>query len=161
MATTWKRELTAFHEAGHVVVAVHRGGLFVGADLVLRLEEGSQARTYGAGVRGIQVCLAGIAAAQIRRGHGDRPFPWTTRGGQGDIRKALALLRAGESPWVKIPEVYASTARLLRRRWPDVERVAGALLEWGTLTDGMVADVLAGRGLPPRLPLVRSRRAGR
>jgi hypothetical protein len=111
-------------------------------------------------VDGVEVCLAGIAAAQIRRGHGDRPFPWTAYGGQGDIRKALAAIGAA-SYRTEVPKAYSATVRMLRRSWGDVERVAEALLEWGSLTDGMVQDVLAGRGLPPRAPTPSRRRAGR
>ena len=134
-------EATAYHEAGHAVVAlaldrpVHRVSVLPGRELVGKCE-------FGKGVsrpsddwleREILIALAGMAAEARHTGTYDR-------GAAGrDLRlvRRLAVQRAGERQADRLERrLLAKTENLLADdgHWLAVEQIAAELLKLGTIS---------------------------
>lgn len=122
---------TAWHEAGHTVVAL---------DLGMPVEEvsigfGRGGRTLVHNYRGAEVALAGALAERRFLGFDD------AEGCEDDERTALEALDRGESADV------ARVEEILARRAHDVEAIAEALLENERLSASDIEALLSVRGV--------------
>jgi ATP-dependent Zn protease len=134
-------EVTAYHEAGHAVVAlaldrpVHRVSVLPGRELLGKCE-------FGKGVhrptddwleREILIALAGMAAEARHTGTYDR----TAAGRDLRFVRRLAVQRAGERQADRLERrLLAKTENLLADdgHWRAVERIAAELLKFGTIS---------------------------
>lgn len=150
------RALTAFHEAGHFIADLERG---VTAYRVSIEPEGPRLgfchaeEALGIGLvpiprfRAIVVMLFAGHAASCQRAPRFATYSRATSTSDDDAaRWYLRFLPRGAARFCR-----ADAARLVRRRWVEVEAIARALLDRGTL-DGeeaeAIADVAAGRCTP-------------
>lgn len=149
---------TAFHEAGHVVASLRHGFPVDSATIVreadvhgqvehanpfhgLRLDWDNSACAHRRAQLAIIVCLSGPAAQRHYN-----PRSWRSRHGASDYKRAddiaISVNASHEAAdayfrWLEIvarDEVAAS--------WPDIERVASALVARHTLTAAEIAEIL-------------------
>jgi len=127
-------KLNAYHEAGHVVVAAHRGGWVRHVQIAPCCE--TTVRHYRPVDRAI-VALAGPIVQMI-------VHPCGTSGCDTDRRNAREVAtRMSDDPDKFLKWALHIAANVLSVRWPDVESVAGESLWRGALT-GDRLDVLLG-----------------
>ena len=86
----------------------------------------------------IEILFGGVAAEQIRRGRGRHRLPWNSHSARGDLKKARRVV--GDCDYGCL---YRATVKLLCNRWDGVKKIAAALLEHGSITDGMVEELLS------------------
>jgi hypothetical protein len=150
---------TAFHEAGHAVIAWSLGLKVHSATIVpapgihggvehanplrgIHLDYDGSDRARRRAEIAIIVCLAGPVAQQRYK-----PRSWRSYHGQYDHSQAadLALSLNGSDEATNAHLKYlAIVARdMVAALWPLIERVAGALIERRTLTAAEIATVLA------------------
>ena len=120
----------AFHEAGHAVAAV---ALELAVDHVsIRPDGVDAARCFVArtALEDLRVTVVRMAGAEAERRY--RPDAQPSR---RDLSGVPVPLR----PWARL-----LAARLIKKCWPAVERVAAALLARGALTGSEVEDICEG-----------------
>ncbi len=140
-----QRRATAFHEAGHAVVAVWENVRFRYVTIVpgdgaaghlrhLRTpwqRAGSVGR--GSAERQARICLAGPIAQRrfsprsVRRYHAHGDYEMAT-----DLALRLGSSKEEADAWVRLWEIQVRGH--LDRRWPAVESLAAALVERGTVS---------------------------
>ena len=136
------RQATAYHEAGHGVVA-YRFGHYLDILSIVPDDDGRLgfSRSEGTWIvpskelmqskdrQQIVVLYAGFAAQRRFDRNADR------EGSESDDEEADQLLQF--QPEGTTEAVLRSEAeRLVHENWPQIEAVAAALLEYGTLVDG-------------------------
>lgn len=170
-----ERELTAYHEAGHLVVAHHHGHPVWGVSLVSEGEsagrcyislhvDGSEPPTAGKLLADLDVLLAGVVAEEGRVG-GPAGDGWR----YGDLDRAVAVARhwallAGRSEVAEalradpaaflLREFAPAPRRLLARPalWRRVEGLAEQLLVRETLEGEDLTRLLASLARPSEPP---------
>lgn len=145
-------ELVAFHEAGHVVVALELGQRIIGVSVDgaggnVRFDlDGILADSDEFLRRSIRICLAGMFASARRTSIiGERPLE-QVGGSMDDYIKADTLAGMVGDRFAETDAAEADVLRLFHDPcvWAKVERVAAALLERRTLTGEQVAAIIAG-----------------
>jgi ATP-dependent Zn protease len=151
-----QRQGTAYHEAGHAVVAYRlkaevrhvsivpdhfSRGYFVSGDLFCAPGCGSDRANLE---RAIKICLAGPLAQQRFRRRS-----YCRRGGRQDYDCASGLARylagaAGEREFLRYQE--RRTQALVEHYWSEIELVAQALLERDELSGTEVKNIIEERG---------------
>lgn len=144
-----KRQWTAYHEAGHAVVAhylgigIHRVTIVPDHDCAGALDHGDLFCGPGSDraklERAIQFCLAGPLAQKRFDGRNYRQ-----RHGRGDYDCASGLARylAGSSEREYLQYQERRTWTLIDRWWDDIGRVARALVERDQLDGAEVKDII-------------------
>jgi ATP-dependent Zn protease len=147
-----QRQATAYHEAGHAVVAYHleaevrhvtivpdhfSRGYFVSGNLFCAPGCGSDRANLE---RAIKICLAGPLAQQRFRRRS-----YCRRIGRQDYDCATGLARylagsAGEREFLRYQE--RRTKSLVDHYWSDIERIARALLERDELSGTEVKNII-------------------
>ncbi len=161
MRRTKAHESTAYHEAGHAVIA-RVLGLSCG-EVTIIADDDSAGHAIIADpwktawnwenrdrFRHARQAFRGTIIARMAGAEAEREFFGQCRGGDDDDRYEIALLM--DSRWTEIPaddwgqyevRLRAQTRRLVRRHRHTIEHVAKALQERGTLeaeeVDAMVA----------------------
>jgi hypothetical protein len=139
------RRWAAFHEAGHAVMRIVRHGAATAIDVS---DDGS-GYSHGTGTEiritnKIEIALAGpLAEARARKISAAAIF---MTGGRQDIEYASQLaarwaISIGSNQGAVLRESEATARRFLRYYWSAVERLAGAVLESGSLTNVEVAEI--------------------
>jgi hypothetical protein len=137
------RRWAAFHEAGHAVMRIVRHGAATAIDIS---DDGSGCSS-GTGTSihvtdKIEIVLAGpLAEARARKISAAAIF---MTGGRQDLEHASELaarwaITVGSDQGAVLREAEATARRFLRYYWSAVERLAGAVLESGRLTNLEVA----------------------
>jgi len=150
---------TAFHEAGHAVIARSLGLKIHSATIVpvtgihgrvehanplrgIHLDYDGSDRAHRRAETAIIVCLAGPAA---QRRH--KPQSWRSYHGQSDHSRAadlaLSLNGSDEATNAHLKYLAVVARDMVAAQWPLIEQVAGALIERQTLTGAELAGVLA------------------
>jgi hypothetical protein len=143
------RRATAFHEAGHVVAQWRNGLKLKTATIVPTVDASGSAESENP-LRGIKLDIDGSDRARLRaekwitvmlagptaqRLH--NPRSWRHYHGASDrkvaVDLALNLNGSGEAASAYLNWLEIVTRQMIAGSWPSVERVAGALLEHGTL----------------------------
>jgi hypothetical protein len=130
-AAAARRLVTAWHEAGHAVATHRLGGIVRRVTIVPTDDFGGRASgdIPAAPVAQLQVLAAGLVAAALR-------FPEARFSVAGNDFDKIGRLTAGvpdEHRPALMQAIFDDTAELLRRHWADVDRLAGLLLEHGTI----------------------------
>lgn len=158
-------EATAYHEAGHFVIAWRRGFKLRNISIVpagdyagnveqenplkgIRLDVNGSDRAQLRAERAIEVCLAGpIAQRRLK------PSSWRRHHGESDLKIATELalrlqgseeLAAAYLRWLEI-----STAALVGAQWPQIQRLSLALLDFGTMTAAEAVAAIRGSARCP------------
>ena len=141
------RRWAAFHEAGHAVMRIVRHGAATAIDVS---DDGSgNSHGTGASIRvtdKIEIALAGpLAEARTRKISAAAIF---MTGGRQDLEDASELaacwaVTVGSDQGAVLREAEATARRFLRYYWTAVERLAGAVLESGSLTNSEVEAIAA------------------
>lgn len=142
-----QKRLSAFHEAGHAVIAFLEGDSvrdvnieFIGdrsglATISVRGDEATRA------VKHFRISIAGqIAEDLVERKNLDHG---TTKYGQGDqacIAQALANSPRSDAEWQK--EQWLAVRDRLKAHWPMVESLAAGLLRQESICEQHVDDIL-------------------
>jgi hypothetical protein len=139
------RRWAAFHEAGHAVMRIVRQGAATAIDVS---DDGSgYSRGTGTSIHvtdKIEIALAGpLAEARSRKISAAAIF---MTGGRQDMEHASELaarwaITVGSDQGAVLREAEATARRFLRYYWSAVERLAGAVLESGSLTNLEVAAI--------------------
>lgn len=148
------REATAYHEAGHVVVA-----LLEGLEIEYATIKASGHRAGHVKLRGktrrttasrlkleglIIVALAGDIAQRRFAPRSSRS--WQTTGDRRDaVDMALSICGSGESATAYLAWLTIVTRDLVHGRWDCVERVAEALMQSVNLSGDELWELVAGR----------------
>lgn len=147
------RELTAFHEAGHFLAALDRGAQV--REVTIRPKGnllGWASSEEGLGVGEVADARLRALVVEYYAGHAaqcgrDRRFVGYSRAGaasdDASAERYLRLLPTGAARSCRV-----EAARLVKRRWREVEAVARALLDREELSGEeaeVIADVAAGR----------------
>ncbi len=161
MRRTKALESTAYHEAGHAVIA-RVLSLTCGQVSIIADDDSSGHaiiedpwKTAGdwenrGRFRDARQAFRGTIIARMAGAEAEREFFGQCRGGDDDDRYEIALLM--ESRWTEIPaddwdqyeaRLRAQTRRLVRRHRHTIEHVAKALQERGTLEGDEVNAMLA------------------
>jgi hypothetical protein len=147
-----QRQATAYHEAGHVVVAYRLGaevehvtivpdhfsrGHFTHGDLFCARGLGSDRANLE---RAMKICLAGPLAQKRFR-----PRSYCRRNGRQDYDCASGLARylagsAGEREFLRYQE--RRTKVVVDHFWSDIDRIAQALLERDELSGTEVKNII-------------------
>jgi hypothetical protein len=140
------RRWAAFHEAGHAVMRIVRHGAATAIDV--RDDGSGYSHGTGASIRvtdKIEIALAGpLAEARTRKISAAAIF---MTGGRQDLEHASELaacwaITIGSDQGAVMREAEATARRFLRYYWKAVERLAGAVLESGSLTN-LEVDAIA------------------
>jgi hypothetical protein len=161
-----RRQTTAFHEAGHAVVAHALGVRLYGATVVpaegyagqvehesvlrrIRLDVDGSTRARLRVERAIKIGLAGAVAQQRHRPPSLRR--WRTDGDYQSVAE-LALRVCGTEKIANafIEWLRLETAALLDLRWHEVKAVAKALLEKHHLTGAEIDETIQALAWAPR-----------
>ena len=139
------RRWAAFHESGHAVMRIVRHGAATAIDVS---DDGSGCSSgTGASIHvtdKIEITLAGpLAEARARKISAAAIF---MTGGRQDLEHASGLaaswaIAIGSDQGAVLRQAEATARRFLRYYWSAVERLAGAVLETGSLTDLEVAAI--------------------
>ena len=134
------KETIAFHEAGHVITCERLGisVTFVRAD--------HQGNWFGQSrdglsdpFRSIVVAMAGMLADARYRNSGDPPG----NGWRSDVRDIIDRLPDDPAAAEAMIEKAMDTAEMIvTQNWPQIEKVAAALLARRYLTDKELADLI-------------------
>src|SRR5580700_12082954 len=132
-----QRRFAAFHESGHAVMRIVRLGAATAIDI------GADGSGYAHGTGAsicitdkIEIALAGpLAESRARRISAAAIF---MTGGRQDMEHASELaaywaITVGSDQGAVLREAEATARRFLRYYWTAVERLAGAVLESGSL----------------------------
>lgn len=142
--------ITAHHESAHAVMAIDAGRPF--ADVTINLDGSGALGRIRYHNDGFDTFLAfdELAIVTLAGGHGQRRFAPKSRWrfeSRSDraivharIKKDLGL--AGRRAAEKFAELDAKAEQAVADNWPDIVKVAGALLERHTLTKDDVRAVL-------------------
>lgn len=160
-----RREATAYHEAGHAVAAWSLGYRPTLATIVSAAESAGQVRHENPfpGVnlefdgsdwarlrveRAIIICLAGPIAQKRYR-----PSSWRNWHGAADYatatQLALRVCGSGELARAFLKWLDLRAGALVADHWPDIDRIAIALLNRGTLTHEEITSLVLERDLGP------------
>jgi hypothetical protein len=134
--TRGQLEASAYHEAGHVVVAREMGLKIIGASIVPD-QDGHGWAAHADPLRGIRLDLATR----------DKMSSWRNFHGQAD-RDAVAglLLRVHGDPETRLAYwryLQLVAAGIVDQRWWAIEAVARALVELGTLNSRQIGAAIA------------------
>jgi len=140
-------EATAYHEAGHAVVAFHLGKCIrrvtiVGGDDAagmcyhyrskIRHDTDNSTRARLDAEKRAMINMAGILTQ-----HTFSPTSVRSHHGSWDFKNAIAIMshHAGDDSlevYLRLLEIW--TRNIITTRWPQIEAVANELLKWSTLT---------------------------
>jgi hypothetical protein len=138
-----ERKATAWHEAGHAVIAYRLGVEIIGVTIVpYREYAGSCLRLHTDPERAIQIALAGSLAETRISPDDDAEYD----DGDYDTASGLARDLAGsDGARELLRHMERSTRRLVDQHWAEIERVALALLNHDLLTGLQVKNIIEDR----------------
>ena len=155
-SSTGAERLTAFHEAGHAVMAELCGRLLTEVEIVGDREhtgsvqslafppdpaDGAQSGEETEDVeRRLKIILAGIVAEAVLSGRED----WDETSEDLDlaVRLAMRLVDDCEDVLPLLSDIGADVRRDLHAHWPAVERLANELIDRKTMTGSEVRRLL-------------------